>query len=69
MLESGEGMQDDKLEDMLKSDCLNPGRFNAGAGKSGFCHAVGGQSGRHSKSSASGIYPNVFWHRVRSADL
>lgn len=24
MLESGEGMQDDKLEDMLKSDCLNP---------------------------------------------
>ena len=24
MLESGEGMQDDKLEDKLKSDCLNP---------------------------------------------
>lgn len=24
MLESGEGMQDDKLEDKLRSDCLNP---------------------------------------------
>ena len=23
-LESGEGMQDDKLEDKLRSDCLNP---------------------------------------------
>ena len=51
------------------SELIEIVRFNAGAGKSGFCHAVGGQSGRHSKSSASGIYPNVFWHRVRSADL